>query len=183
MHDTGMEEIKERMSDIKSRASFFMSKRRSDRELYKLIADTMSICERVSALGLEEELRKDIRSRSTPETRSYVEKSSDVFLLVGRSVFEPELNRGTSWRYTSAMREANKRSINSREIFDWLLSNGGINTLFKGRGVLAKAVSTKTLNLNNKISVSKTSAITITIRMDHRGFFDVIDGPHEMRGV
>lgn len=172
---TILEELEARMAHIKSRASFFMAKRRKDAELYEVLSETLAICEEVERRGIVEEVRKSVAEQpKNGRNRVFAERGSDVYVIVGRAVFEPEINRGSSWRYSSAMREAAKRQIHSSQLVGWLIENGGINTLFKGRGTFARAVNTRTLHLNNSIEIDKHKPITITIKMDHRGFFDVL---------
>lgn len=171
-----LETIKEHMAEVKARAGFFVTQRRKDRNLYALLAETMALCETVRREGLEEALRQDIVARDLHgRNRVYVEQGSDVFLIVGRFVFEPEINRAASWRYTAALREADKRGLRSDELVEWLRSQGGINALFLARPVQARTARTKTLHLNTQITVPKDGAFTVTLRRDHRGFFDVVE--------
>lgn len=168
-------DIQERISGVKAKAGFFLTKRRKDGELYSVLAEVLSICEDVERLGLVDQMREAVRNQTTDgRNRVYTERGSDIYVVVGRAVFEPEVNRSASWRYSACLREAGKRKIKSQELVGWLADNGGINTLFKGRGVLSKSVTTKTLNLNQSIEVDKHKPFTITLKMDNRGFFDVI---------
>jgi len=168
-------ELNTRVDAIKEKAGFFMAKRRKDRELYAVLAETLSLCEEVEKNGLQETFRVQIAAQAKADrNRVYAERKSDVYIVVGRAVFEPELNRGSSWRYCSAMREAAKRDISGTDLAGWLGENGGVKTLFEGRGVLAKAVTTRTLHLNKSVQVSRTEPFMLTLQMDHRGFFNVV---------
>ena len=172
-------EIKARMAEVKQRAGFFVNQRRKDGELYEMLAETLAICETVATTdGMEDALREDIAARErNGRNRVYTERQSDVFVVVGRFVFEPEINRAASWRYSATLREAAKRGLTSRDLPLWLREHGGINALFRGRPVKARTSRTKTLHLNTQIEVSKDHAFTLTLRRDARGFFDVIHEP------
>lgn len=167
--------IDDQIAALKGRARFFISQRRKDVDLYQVLADCMAICERAELDGDIDRLRADFiaRERATGK-RAYFERDADAFLIVGRSVFAPEVNRAACWRYTATMREAAKRQIRPGELVDWLRSQGGINALFKARPVEARTARTKTLHLNAQIKVPKDAAFTITLRRDARGFFDVV---------
>lgn len=171
-----LEDIDDRVKSIKERAGFFMAKRRKDAELYQMLADTMELCETVQREGLEIQFRKRVAAQHpNGRNRVFTEKGSDIYVVVSRAVFEPEINRGTSWRYCSAMREAAKRRIPGCDLASWLADNGGVQTLFEGRGVLAKSVTTKTLHLNAPVTVSKSAVIVLTLKRDRRGYFDVVE--------
>lgn len=167
--------IEQQIADLKGRARFFISQRRKDVNLYQVLADCMAICERAELDGEIDRLRADFleRERATGK-RAYFERDADVFLIVGRCVFEPEVNRAACWRYTATMREAAKRQIRSTELVDWLRQEGGINALFRARPVQARTATTKTLHLNAPVEVPKDAPFTITLRRDERGFFDVV---------
>jgi len=169
--------VYDRISDLKRRASFFVSQRRKDIDLYEVLADCMAICEQAEAAGMVETLKKDflIKRQSEATGRVYFETDPDVYLVVGGLVFEPEVNRAACWRYTATLREAAKVGIAAADLTDWLRRNGGINALFKGRPVQARTARTKTLNLNTQVAVPNDSPFTLTLRRDSRGFFDVID--------
>ncbi len=169
-------EMQGRVAAIKERAHFFMAKRRKDGELYAVLADALALCEYVDRRDLVDVFREEVAGHDRRgRNRVYTERATDVYGVVGRAVFEPELNRGSSWRYCSCLREAAKRQITSNDLVAWLNQHGGLNTLFKTRGVLAKAVTTKTLHLNQPVTVDKEGTFTLTLRRDARGFFDVVD--------
>lgn len=167
--------IESDIADLKGRAAFFISQRRKDIDLYQVLADCMAICERASLEGEVDRLRRDFLARQKDEgRRAYFEGDPDVFLIVGRSVFEPEVNRAACWRYTATMREAAKRQIRSTDLVEWLRSQGGINALFRARPVEARTARTKTLHLNEPLDVPKDEPFTITLKRDARGFFDLV---------
>lgn len=168
--------IESDIAALKSRAAFFISQRRKDIDLYQVLADCMSICERASLDGEVDRLRREFLDRQKDDgRRAYFEGDPDVYLIVGRSVFEPEVNRAACWRYTATMREAAKRQIRSGELVEWLRSSGGINALFRARPVEARTARTKTLHLNAPIEIPKDKPFTLTLRRDDRGFFDVMN--------
>jgi hypothetical protein len=175
-----LEAIKSRMADVKQRAGFFVTTRRKDLALYAMLAEALSVCEQVEAEGLEEALREDIAQRAVHgKNRSYVERNVDIYVVVGRFIFEPEINRAAAWRYCATLREAAKAGLRSDDMELWLRENGGINALFKSRPVKARTARTKTLHLNQQIEIPKGRAFTIRIARDHRGFFDVVGGPDD----
>lgn len=162
--------------DLRSRASFFANKRRKDVELYQVLAECLAICETVEReRSLPELIEQFLAQRSEGVSgRRYLESNPDVYLVVGRLVFEQESNRAACWRYTATLREAAQLQIASSGFVEWLRTNGGINALFKARKVAARTAQTKTLHLNNSVEVPKTGVFTLTLQRDHRGFFDVI---------
>jgi hypothetical protein len=166
--------LEDRISTLKRSASFFINQRRRDVDLYALLAEALKVCEYVEEHNIHESLRDRVYSRSSKDKRSYVEKNSDVFVLVGRAIFEPEINRSASWRYSATLREASKLGLTSDDLIEWLKKNGGINALFKARPVNSLTAETRTLHLNDSITVPKYEEFTITLRRDSRGFFDVI---------
>ena len=169
--------IYDRVDALRDRATFFVSQRRKDIDLYKVLADCLAICEEASAMGLLDDLKKRvIQAPDYGRNRQYLNANADVYLVVGRLVFEGEKQRAATWRYTATLREAAKNNIASSDLVDWLRSNGGINALFKARDVKTRTAKTKTLNLNQQIEVPKDGAFTVTLRRDARGFFDVIEG-------
>lgn len=174
MLDGSAQGIFDRIDRAKSRAGFFITQRRRDVDLYGLLAECLTACEEIEAGGLIETVRQRVAEKPTNgRNRTYAEASSDVFVVVGRYVFEPEMNRVASWRYSATIREAAKAGIRGADLVGWLRENGGINALFKGRPVNARTARTKTLNLNQQIEVPKDAPFTLTLQRDHRGFFDV----------
>lgn len=168
-----MTSIIDQADSLRDRASFFVTQRRKDLDLYRVLGDCMCLCAACSDADLEE-FRRRVLARATGR-RSYFEAGADAFLIVGRYVFEgQDKRRDATWRYTAVMREAAKRQISGSDLPDWLASNGGVNALFKSRPVAARTTTTKTLNLNQPISVPKDEAFTITLSRDARGFFDVV---------
>ena len=173
---TALGDIKAQMAEAKKKAGFFVTQRRRDIDLYAMLAETLAVCERVEAEGLEDALREDIAQRDRDgRNRTYVERNSDVYVLVGRFVFEPELNRAASWRYSATLREAAKAGLRSGELADWLRENGGINALFRARPVAARTARTKTLHLNAQVEVPKGRPFQIRLQRDKKGFFDVLE--------
>ena len=171
-----MDDLLEQVRVAKERAGFFLSQRRKDIDLYQLLADTLAICEHVETEGLLEDFRGRVAAGVlNGRNRTYAEAGSDVFLVVGRAVFEPEINRSASWRYSATLREASKHGIKSGDLGGWLRSNGGINALFKARPVKARTARTKTLHLTSQVEVPKDADFTLTLRRGSNGFFDVLN--------
>ena len=151
--------------------------RRTDAVLYALLGDCMAICEEVLRDGKEDELREAVEGgkRFTPgKGRRYVERGTDVYVMVGRYALQGHDSRNSYYRYAATMREAAKHQISAADLPAWLAANGGINALFKARDVKARTARTKTLHLNDAVTVPKDGAFTLTLRRDARGFFDVV---------
>lgn len=165
--------------------------RRKDGTLYKMLAECLAVCELVQAENREYELRELLRvsidarnpaiwgqgraASNNGKGRRYAERGSDAFILVCRYVLpDTESTAGRS-RYSNALREAHKQGITSRDLVAWLTEHGGVNTLFKSRRVVASDVTTRTLHLNDAITAPKHGQFTVTLKMDHRGFFNVIE--------
>jgi hypothetical protein len=160
---------------VKRRAGFFMSQRRKDLDLYTLLSDTLTLCEQVEAGGHLEAMRRRVAAQpQAGRNRVYTEARSDVYVVVGRAVFEPELNRAASWRYSATLREAAKRQLRGAELGQWLRENGGINALFRARPVAARTARTKTLHLTTQVEVPRVGEVTLRLRRKSNGFFDVV---------
>jgi hypothetical protein len=172
---TALDDIRHRINAAKQRAGFFVTQRRRDIDLYALLAECLAACEEAQRSGLESEVRAELATRPlNGRNRTYTEAGSDIFLVIGRYVFEPEINRAASWRYTAVIREAAKIGLASADLVDHLRANGGINALFRARPVVARSARTKTLHLNDPVEVPKDAPFTLTLRRDSRGFFDVV---------
>ena len=175
MQITALEHLRTRIAAVKGKAGFFVTQRRKDVELYGVLAECLALCETAERDGLTEALRQEVCSKPLDgRNRSYVEGQSDIFLIVGRLVFEPETARAATWRYSATLREASKAGIHSASLVDVLRSGGGINAFFRGRPVKSRTCHTKTLHLNAAIEVPKDADFTVTLRRDARGFFDVV---------
>jgi hypothetical protein len=163
--------------------------RRKDGKLYALLATCLAICEDIAANQREADLREVFRvsiDARNPEVwgrgraagnngrgRRYANQSSDTYVLVMRYVLDDEDSRGNRSRYASALREAVRQGATSQTLVQWLTENGGINTLFRARPVAASHVTTKTLTLNQSVTLPKNGTVVLRLKMDHRGFFDV----------
>jgi hypothetical protein len=165
--------------------------RRKDADLYALLSVCLGICEEVIAANREDELREIFRvsvDKRNPEVwgrgreesnngkgRRFAYPSSDAFILVTRYVLDSEESRANKSRYAQALRVAAERGLRSDSLAAWLSENGGINTLFKSRPVAASEVVVKTLHLNDQVRMPRVGTTTLTLRMDHRGFYDVLE--------
>lgn len=181
MKATTLDQIKARMGEVRERACWFGKKRRSDAELYQVLAECMALCEEVERCELLDKLKEDLLKTQVKDTRNrrYIQANADVYLVVGRVIFEDGDGgrRSACWRYSATLREAAKRRIDSADLARWLAQNGGVNTLFRGRPVQARTATTKTLHLNQAITALKREPFTVTLRRDDRGFYDVVEGP------
>lgn len=162
----------EAADELRRRASFFVSQRRKDLQLYRVLADVYALCATCSAQDVEA-FRAAVIDRAG--RRAYFESDADVFLVVGRYVFEsPDRRRDAAWRYTAAMREASKRQIRPSDFAGWLAVNGGINALFKTRPVESRTACTRTLSLTEAVTVPKDGSFTLTLRRTSVGAFEVL---------
>lgn len=170
--------LDDEIADLKRRSKFFVNQRRKDAGLYSVLADCLALCERVAGTPELERIRAaTVAAQRADGKRAYFERDPDVYLIVGRAVFEPEANRAASWRYTATLREAAKRGLRSTDLVVWLKENGGINALFRGRPVEARTATTKTLHLKSPVTVPKEGRFSLTLARDARGFFDVVHTP------
>jgi hypothetical protein len=165
--------LSERMAALRRRAGFFASQRRKDVALYGLLADCLALCEEVERDGLLPNLMAQHIGKA--ESRRYFERGADVYLVVGRLVFEDgEKTRAAAWRYTAAMREAAKRQIAPADLAEWLRTEGGINELFRRRPKQPRKRTIRTLSLNSPVPYEDGRELRLVLRADGRGFFDVI---------
>jgi hypothetical protein len=152
--------------------------RRKDAALYALLAECLSICEWVQAEGLEGQLRQHLLARlreGNPTGRArYVEKASDVYTVVCRYALGDWDTRANYTRYAVAMREAAKRQVSSDRLADYLREAGGIMALFNGRPNPERWLTSRTLHLNQSVTVPKDGVFTLTLRRDAKGFFDIV---------
>ena len=154
--------------------------RRADARLYAILADCLAICEDALSQNALPELRRAVMvsvSGVAPagRGRKYLEQRADAYVIVARAVLDGIDNRNSVYRYAMTMREAARRGIASQALEKWLGENGGINALFKARPVSARKATTRTLNLNQSVTVPKDGTFTLTLRRDARGFFDVVE--------
>ena len=168
--------VYEQITALQDRADQLIRARRKDADLYKLLADCLHVCEQATATGGVDNLKNEFIARRRAETarRVYFEKDADVYLIIGRIVFDPKKNREAGWRYTATLREAAKRGITADQLPTYLATNGGINSLFKTRPVAARSITTKVLHLNTPVQITKDTIFTLTLSRDPRGFFNVI---------
>ncbi len=169
-----MTDLTDRMDAMRSRAAF-ACQRRKDVQLYFLLADCLAICEECERDNRTDELKAEALEylRDGAGGRRYMEGAPDVYLIVGRYVFEREINRAACWRYTATLREAAKSQIASADLAQWLRENGGINALFKARDLAARSCKTKTLHLTSPVTVPKDGQFTLMLMRLPNGFFEV----------
>ena len=173
--DDDFELLTQGIHRLRLKASEVRPKRHSHAELHELLGQCMVMCERAEKLGCLDLLKEQATSQLKGRNRSYFESTADVYLVVGRLVFEGEKRRDAAWRYTAVMREASKRGIAGADLPKWLQSNGGLNALFRARGDGPKAGQTKTIFLNTPVDVPSVGGeITLTLKRCPTGFFDVV---------
>lgn len=175
-----MDGVFDELDLLRDDASFFTKKRRKDGELYAILARCLHFCETHIFPETLDAMKEHViqRMKDAGRKRVYFEEGADVYLVVGRYVFEgTTVNRAATWRYTATLREAAKRQIRGHDLADWLAENGGINALFKTRPVEARDVTTKTLNLTTPITVPKGEEFCLTLRALPTGFMEVVASP------
>ena len=138
-----------------------------------MLADCLSLAKICERFNLTEQLKQHIISKS--KKRTYFEKDADVYLVVGRYMFEDTKARAACWRYTATIREAAKRQIDSGDLAQWLNDNGGINALFRERPKVQRSNKTRTLHLRSSVEVEIDKPFTITLKSDGTGFFEVLN--------
>jgi hypothetical protein len=152
--------------------------RRKDAALYALLAECLSICEWVGQEKQEAQLRQHLTARlragHTTGRARYVEKASDVYTVVCRYALGEWDTRTNYTRYAVALREAAKRQVKSERLADYLREAGGIMALFNGRPNPERWLTSRTLHLNQSVTVPKDAIFTLTLRRDAKGFFNVI---------
>jgi hypothetical protein len=152
--------------------------RRKDAALYALLAECLSICEWVRQEKQEDQLRQHLLARLragkiTGRAR-YVERASDVYTVVCRYALGEWDTRTNYTRYAVALREAAKRQVTGERLADYLREAGGIMALFNGRPNPERWLTSRTLHLNQSVTVPKDAIFTLTLRRDGNGFFNVL---------
>ena len=175
-------DVNESIKALRGRASFFTKKRRADITLYRLIADCMALCEHCERERLTDKVRDAYASAISKDgkRRSYFERGSDVFRIIGRAVFDPDGSTGPQGgyhRYVVVMREAHKRQIAAADLAEYLANNGGVMALFNSRPTVAREVTTKMLHLTSPVTVRKGEAFTLRLRRLDTGMFEVLEAP------
>ncbi|MGR9056032.1 hypothetical protein ACU8NH_09000 [Rhizobium leguminosarum] len=142
--------------------------------LYDVMASCMELCERCE-LDSAEQTALECLFKEQPKTgnRRYVEKGSDIYVMVCRFVFT-ETDRTNAMRYASALREASKLQLSSENLSDWMRGNGGVNALYFRRPLDARRVKTKCLRLAEQIEFSRDEPFTLTLRWQDDNTFAVI---------
>lgn len=155
--------------------------RRSDKELYGLLAAALHMSNRAEREGLVPELKEEVvqRAKSRGAKRPHFQGDTDGPLVVCRLLFEGDKGREASWRYTATLRRATEKQIRPSDLVEWLTTNGGINALFKTRDVEKRTRMTKTLHLLDSVELPKTGEFTITLRDNGAGFYHVISTGEE----
>jgi hypothetical protein len=141
--------------------------------LYGVMATCMELCERCDRDPAEQaQLERLFGEQPRSGNRRYVEKGSDIYVLVCRFVFT-ETDRTNAMRYASALREAGKMQIASSQLSDWMKENGGVNALYFRRPLDTRQVKTKCLRLAKQIQFSRDTPLSLTLRWRDDNTFDV----------
>lgn len=142
--------------------------------LYNVMGTCMELCERCT--DPEEKQRLHALFLEQPKTgnRRFVEKGSDIFVLVCRYVFT-ETDRTNAMRYASALREASKLNLSSADLPEHMKKNGGVNALYFRRPLNACRVKTKCLRLSTTIDFSRDKPFMMILRWRDDNTFEVIE--------
>lgn len=185
-----MSELRDRLEAARVQAlGHGLPVRRKDARIYALLAECLGICAWVQQEpALLVELRDLLTVSKEGETqkgegkgkgRRYVLPHSDVYLLVVRYILPEGELRTSVYRYSTALRNAGELQLTPETLLPWMERNGGLQALlrlkFKDRGT--PVLNLRTLHLNQPVACPKRGTFTITLRMDHRGFFDLVEGP------
>lgn len=142
--------------------------------LYGVLASCMELSERCHRDPAERaELEKLFGEQPKAGNRRYVEKTSDVFVLVCRFVFT-ETDRTNAMRYASALRQAAELQIASSDLLDWMKANGGVNALYFRRPLDARNIKTKCLRLAEQIEFSRDEPFTLTLSWRNDNTFAIL---------
>jgi alkanesulfonate monooxygenase SsuD/methylene tetrahydromethanopterin reductase-like flavin-dependent oxidoreductase (luciferase family) len=142
--------------------------------LYKVLAECKQLCERCETSPQDKaEVDRMFAEQPKAGNRRYVEKGSDVYVLICRFVFA-ETDRTNAMRYAAALREAAKMDIPGARLSDWMKTNGGINALYFRRPLDAREVKTKALRLDQQITISRDKPFVLTLQWQPDNTFTVI---------
>lgn len=153
-------------------------KKHASFQLYSVLSPCLELCERCE-LDPAERAILDRLFADQPKgdrNRKYVEKGSDIYVLVCRFVFT-STDYTNAMRYAHCLREASKAQISSAELVAWLKTNGGVNALYFRRPLTAQSVSMKTLHLSSPVMVSRTTEFTLQLRWNSDNTFAAVRLP------
>lgn len=144
-------------------------------DLYRVMAQTMALCETVlKSNSAQIELRDLIAAEPGERNRAYVERGSDAYTLVCRFVFMGDESAANICRYAHALREAAKLEIGSANLFEHLRDRGGVNALYLRRPLDAQTISAKLIRLDRSISFPRNGAFTLSLRRGAHNVFAVL---------
>lgn len=146
--------------------------------LYAILAPCLELCERCER-DPSERAELDRLFAEQPkgdQNRRYIERGSDIYVLVCRFVFAGT-NRTNAIRYAQSLREAAKLQIRSSELEAWLRKNGGVNALYFRRPLAAKTSSARTLRLTSSIVFPRDAKFTLVLQWQQDNCFRVLERP------
>ena len=174
-----MSTIADTLAALRTEASSIVARRSSDSTLYTLLGHCLEACEHCRRDPAEEAalraLVRDMPARG--RNRVYVNRSSDVYQLVCRYVFDGDKHTANTNRYAITIRLAAERQIAGSALPGWLGQNGGVNALYMRRPLLQTVVRTKCLHLEQQITVPKAGAFTLTLRRSPENTYFVEAAP------
>lgn len=132
--------------------------------LYAVLAPCLEVCERCQTNPTDlAEIEAMFRQQPRDGNRRYVERGSDIFVLICRFVFSGT-NRSNAIRYSQCLREAVKLGIGSADLEVWLRQNGGVNALYFRRPLASSTSSARTLRLSRSITFPRDKPFTLTLQ-------------------
>lgn len=149
-------------------------KKHASFRLYAVLAPCLEICERCQANPADlAEIEALFRQQSHEGNRRYVERGSDIFVLVCRFVFSGT-NRTNAIRYSQCLREAVKLGVAANDLEAWLRANGGVNALYFRRPLASETSSARTLRLARSITFPRDKPFTLTLQWGTDNAFRVL---------
>lgn len=151
-------------------------RKHSDMYLYSVLTDCLEICE----ICERDPGEMQVLNRLITElplvngtNRVYVEAASDIYQRTCRFMLHGEEHTANVNRYAICLREAAKRGVTSATLL-LELNRGGVSKFFLQRPGQGRSVSTKCLRLDRAIYHHKGSLITLQLKRNPDGLYEVL---------
>jgi hypothetical protein len=177
---SGTTRIVDELIELKKKAyAGPVGKRVSSFMLYEVLQRCAMAVERMAR---EPEQRAEVEAmivaRPNPgRNRTFVEKSSDDYVVVCRFVFPSEESygkeRSNASRYAACLRQMALQGIKPDEVAHKLRTTGGVNRYYLTRPVERLTVRTKTLYLTTQIEIPKNGEFMLVLRRLEDGRLEV----------
>lgn len=141
--------------------------------LYRVLAKTLSLCERAERNPAERTELEELVLEATKahKSRAYIERGSDIYIIACRYVFADDRGYANASRYAHCLRQARLRQLSSAGLFDWLSHHGGVNALYLARPLEARSVTTKSIRLSHSVELPKSGRFVLTLERLADGTF------------